>query len=159
LLTAVPNTLSPGQSANSVPRCPIDYSLDIFGDRWTLLVIRDLLFRGKRHFRDFSESPEGIASNILAARLKKLETSGLISRYPDPDNRRQVVYELTDKGIDLMPVLIEIVLWGAKHQIVTAAPKNALRRMRKDRDGFVRETTAALKARRSVAGRRGAREG
>jgi len=76
-------------------RCPIDFALDIFGDRWTLLVIRDLVFGGKRHFHELIESPEGIASNILAARLKKLEASGLISRHPDPENRRQVVYELT----------------------------------------------------------------
>jgi DNA-binding HxlR family transcriptional regulator len=140
------------------PRCPIDYSLDIFGDRWTLLVIRDLLFRGKRHFGEISESPEGIASNILAARLKKLEACGLVSRHPDPENRRQVVYELTDKGIDLMPVLIEIVLWGAKYHANTAAPKNVLRRLRKDRDGFVREMTAAIKARRSGLGRRTTKE-
>src|SRR6266508_3991593 len=77
--------------------CPIDYALDIFGDRWTLLVIRDLVFGGKRHFHEVIESPEGIASNILAARLKKLEMKGLISRHPDPENRRQVVYELESR--------------------------------------------------------------
>ncbi len=129
--------------------CPIDYALDIFGDRWTLLVIRDLVFAGKRHFREIIESPEGIASNILAARLKKLEARGLISRHLDPDNRRQIVYELTDKGVDLLPVLFEIVLWGAKHDPQTAAPKDRIRRMKADRQEMLRELTAALKARRT----------
>ena len=134
--------------------CPIDYALEIFGDRWTLLVIRDLMFRGLRHFREMIESPEGIASNILAARLKKLEGFGLIARYPDPDNRKQVVYELTDKGIDLTPVLIEIILWSGKHDADTVAPKEFLERARTDRKGLIRDTVAALKARRRKPGTR-----
>ncbi len=72
----------------------------------------------------------------------------MISRRPDPDNRRQVVYELTDKGIDLLPVLFEIVLWGAKHDAHTAAPKDKIKRMRADREGMLRELAASLKARR-----------
>ena len=94
--------------------CPIDYALDLFGDRWTLLVIRDLLFVGKRHFKELMESPERIASNILTARLKKLEERGLIERCADPDNRKQVIYTLTDKGRDLTPVLVELVRWGGR---------------------------------------------
>lgn len=128
--------------------CPIDYALDIFGDRWTLLVIRDLVFGGKRHFHEMIESPEGIASNILTARLKKLEAKGLISRHPDPVNRRQVVYELTEKGIDLIPILVEIILWGGKYDADTAAPKKMLQRMRRDREAMIREFAAAAKARR-----------
>jgi DNA-binding HxlR family transcriptional regulator len=128
--------------------CPIDFALELFGDRWTLLLIRDLVFLGKRQFGDLLESPEKIASNILAARLKKLEASGLISRHHDPDNRRKVIYELTDKGIELVPVLIEIVLWGARHATFCNAPKAYLQRMRKDRGALIRETTAALRARR-----------
>jgi DNA-binding HxlR family transcriptional regulator len=135
--------------------CPIDFSLDIFGDRWTLLLIRDLVFLGKRQFSDLLDSPEKIASNILAARLKKLEAGGLISRHPDPANRRKVIYELTDKGIELVPVLIEIVLWGARHAAYCNAPKVYLQRMRKDRAALIRETTAMLRARRraTLAGR------
>ena len=130
--------------------CPIDYALDIFGDRWTLLVIRDLVFMGKRHFREFSGSPEGIASNILASRLKKLEERGVISRKPDPKNRKQVVYELTEKGIDLIPVLIEIIRWGGSHDACTAAPKAFLDRMRNDRDRLIQETVDAVRKRRSA---------
>jgi DNA-binding HxlR family transcriptional regulator len=130
-------------------RCPIDFALDVFGDRWTLLVIRDLIFAGKRHFRELIQSPEGIATNILAARLKKLEASGIISRHPDPENRRQVVYELTEKGLDLLPILIETVLWGAKYDPKTGAPKGTISRMRNNRDEVVNEITAALKQRRA----------
>jgi DNA-binding HxlR family transcriptional regulator len=130
-------------------RCPIDFALDVFGDRWTLLVIRDLVFGGKRHFRELIQSPEGIATNILAARLKKLEASGIISRHPDPENRRQVVYELTEKGLDLLPILIETVLWGAKHDPKTGAPKSTISRMRNNRDEVVNEIAAALKQRRA----------
>ena len=127
--------------------CPIDYALDIFGDRWTLLVLRDLVFVGKRHFGEFIASPEGIASNILAARLRKLESCGLIARRPDPDNRRQVVYELTDKGLDLVPVMLEIIRWGGKHDANTAAPRSFLDRLEQDREAVVRETLAGLKRR------------
>lgn len=130
-------------------RCPIDFALDVFGDRWTLLVIRDLVFGGKRHFRELMQSPEGIATNILAARLKKLEASGIISRHPDPENRRQVVYELTEKGLDLLPILIETVLWGAKYDPKTGAPKSTISRMRNNRDEVVNEIAAALKQRRA----------
>lgn len=132
----------------SLSGCPIDYALDIFGDRWTLLVVRDLVFAGKRHFRQFSESPEGIASNILAARLKKLEQQGVISRRLDPENRKQVVYELTEKGVDLIPVLLEIIRWGGSHDACTAAPKAFLDRVRNDRDRVVNEVSAAVRQRR-----------
>ncbi|MBI4273962.1 MAG: helix-turn-helix transcriptional regulator [Rhizobiales bacterium] len=120
--------------------CPIDYGLGIFGDRWTLLVIRDLLFAGKRHFKQLMESPERIASNILTVRLKKLEEKGLISRSPDPDNRKQVVYELTQKGLDLTPMLIELIRWSAAYDPNTAVPKPILDRIAKDRAGFIKDT-------------------
>jgi DNA-binding HxlR family transcriptional regulator len=125
--------------------CPIDYALDIFGDRWTLLVIRDLVFGGKRHFREFIESPEGIASNILASRLKKLEHRGVISRRADPENRKQVVYELTEKGADLIPILLEIVRWGGTYDPDTAAPAAFVARIESDRAALIHEITEALR--------------
>ncbi len=106
--------------------CPISYSLDIFGDKWTLLVIRDLVFAHKRHFRELLSSTEKIASNVLADRLKRLEGCGIITRRPDPDSGRRVVYELTEKGIDLIPVLLEMARWGARHDAQTAAPHRAI---------------------------------
>lgn len=125
--------------------CPIDYGLDIFGDRWTLLVIRDLLFVGKRHFKQLMESPERIASNILTVRLKKLEEKGLISRSPDPENRKQVVYELTQKGLDLTPMLIELIRWSATYDPNTAVPKLILDRIAKDRSGLIKDTIMGAK--------------
>ncbi len=122
--------------------CPIDFALEIFGDRWTLLVMRDLLVRRKRHFREMMASDEGIASNILTLRLKKLEAWGLVERRPDPENRRQVIYSLTAKGIDLAPVLVEIAIWSAKHDSNTKVNKSYIRRARQDRAALAQETIA-----------------
>jgi DNA-binding HxlR family transcriptional regulator len=124
--------------------CPIDYALDLFGDRWTLLVIRDLLFVGKRHFKELMESPERIASNILTARLKKLEARGLIERRPDPDNRKQVIYTLTDKGRDLIPVLVEVVRWGGRHDPNTLVPKNVVARFARDNESLLAELRTCM---------------
>jgi DNA-binding HxlR family transcriptional regulator len=119
--------------------CPISYALDIFGDKWTLLVIRDLVFSRKQYFREFLASSEKIASNILADRLKTLEASGIVSRRPDPANARKIIYELTEKGKDLIPALLELVRWGAKHDAKTGAPLQFIRRIEKDREGFIAE--------------------
>ena len=124
--------------------CPISYSLDIFGDKWTLLVIRDLIFAHKRHFRELLSSTERIASNVLADRLKRLEACGIITRRPDPESGRRVVYELTDKGIDLIPVLLEMARWGATHDAQTAAPRDFVRRIDRDREGLIAEIKSAL---------------
>jgi DNA-binding HxlR family transcriptional regulator len=122
--------------------CPIDYALEIFGDRWSLIVLRDLLVRRKRHFREMMVSDEGIASNILAARLKKLEAWGLIARAPDPANKRQIVYAPTEKGKELTPVLVEIAIWSAKHDPNTKVNAGFIRRARRDREALARETVA-----------------
>ena len=124
--------------------CPISFTLDLLGDKWSLLVIRDLVFARKRHFADFLASPEGIASNILASRLKNLEASGILSRRADPDSARKVIYELTPKGIDLVPVLIDLISWGARHDPKTAAPEAFIKRIDEDRDGMIAEIRAGL---------------
>ena len=125
--------------------CPIACSLDILGDKWTMLVIRDMVFSRKRHFREFLESPEGIASNILTDRLKRLEESGIVARRPDSENARQVIYTLTEKGKDLIPALLELARWGAKHVARSVAPKNIVRRIKEDRDGLIEELKSSLK--------------
>ena len=102
--------------------CPISFSLDLFGDSWTLLVLRDLILHGKERFGEMLSSEEGIASNILAERLKRLEQSGIITRDKDPRDGRQVIYRVTDKGQTLAPVLLEIAAWGASHDAHTGAP-------------------------------------
>ena len=95
--------------------CPVSCALDILGDKWTLLVVRDIMFKRKHYFRDFLASPEKIASNILSDRLKKLEECKIVLRQRDPGNARRIIYTLTDKGLDLSPAILELLRWGAKH--------------------------------------------
>lgn len=126
--------------------CPISYALDFVGDRWTLIVLRDLMIVRKRHFREFLASNENIASNILAARLKLLEAAGMITRQRDPEHGRQVIYEPTAKALDLLPAILELVRWAATHDAKTAAPPAMVRRIAEHRDDVVREMRAAVAA-------------
>ena len=96
--------------------CPVSIALEKFGDRWSLLIIRDLMVRGLRTFKEFQESGEGIATNILADRLKKLEAAGIICSEVEETDGRRVNYRLTKKGIDLAPVMLELLIWGARHE-------------------------------------------
>lgn len=116
--------------------CPISIALEIFGDRWSLLIVRDLMFKGLRTFNEFASSDEGIATNILTDRLAKLEAAGILDKRPDPADARRVRYRLTEKGIDLAPALVEIVLWAARHED-TDAPTNIVRAMRSNRERFI----------------------
>ncbi len=113
-------------------------SLEIFGDRWSLLIIRDLMIRGFRTFREFRESGEGISTNILADRLRKLEASGIICSEAAQGDRRRVNYRLTEKGIDLAPVLLDVLIWGARHE-KTAAPCALIEKMEKHREKVLAE--------------------
>ncbi len=122
--------------------CPIALSLDVFGDRWTLLVLRDLLFRGKRRFSEFAAAPEAIATNVLADRLRRLEQDGVVARHHDPADGRRWLYRATEKGADLIPVLLEIVHWGTVHGGGARAPAEFARRLRADREGFIAELRA-----------------
>ena len=118
--------------------CPVGLSLDVIGDRWTLLVVRDLMVRGYRTFKEFQESGEGIATNILADRLEKLERSGLIEAESDPSDARRVYYRLTGKGIDLAPLMLELLLWGTRYEN-TSFPRAIIERVEQDREGFLNE--------------------
>lgn len=122
--------------------CPIAFGLDVIGDRWTLLVLRDLIITGKRHFRELAASPEGIASNILSDRLRRLEAEGMLRRYSDPDNARQLIYAPTQKALDLLPVLLELVRWGYAHDPQTAAPAAFVARVVDDRPALIAEILA-----------------
>jgi DNA-binding HxlR family transcriptional regulator len=95
--------------------CPINLSLEVFGDRWTLLVLRDMVFGGKRHFRELMRSEEGIASNILSDRLKRLLEEGMVTKADDPTHRQKNIYSLTEKAIDLVPVFAALGAWGSRH--------------------------------------------
>lgn len=118
--------------------CPIGIALDLFGDRWSLLIVRDLLFGGPRSYTQLAEGGEGIASNILSERLARLEAGGIIERRQDENDRRRVNYRLTAKGIDLAPVLVDMVVWAARHE-ETAAPPKTVRRFEREREEVLAE--------------------
>jgi DNA-binding HxlR family transcriptional regulator len=118
--------------------CPVSISLEIFGDRWSLLIIRDLMIRGLQTFREFQESGERIASNVLADRLQKLEAAGVITSEGAEADRRKVIYRLTEKGIDLAPVLLELLIWGARHE-ETALLCPLVEKIQRNRDRVLAE--------------------
>jgi DNA-binding HxlR family transcriptional regulator len=130
------------QPAQPRSHCPISFALDVVGDRWTLIVLRDLIIVGKRYFHELLASEEGIASNILTARLKLLEACGMVSRRPDPDNARQVIYEPTAKALDLLPTMVELARWGAMHDAQTAAPRGFVRQVERQRSRVIEEILA-----------------
>jgi DNA-binding HxlR family transcriptional regulator len=119
-------------------QCPISTALDIFGDKWTLLLIRDLLFNGKKTFGEFLDSEEKIATNILSDRLALLEMAGIISKKNDPDHGRKIIYSLTQKGIDLIPVLVEIIAWSERYHEVHPYAKEFARLLKKDKVGLIK---------------------
>ncbi|UOQ71586.1 winged helix-turn-helix transcriptional regulator [Hymenobacter cellulosilyticus] len=95
--------------------CPISTSLDVLGDKWTLLILRDMVFAGKSTYGQFLQSAEKMATNILADRLAGLEAQGIVSKAVATDKKSKFTYRLTEKGVDTVPILIELILWGAKH--------------------------------------------
>ncbi len=119
--------------------CPVSVSLEIFGDRWSLLIVRDMMVRGYRTFKEFQQSGEGIATNILADRLQKLEAAKIITAEAVETDGRSIHYRLTEKGIDLAPVLLELLLWGAQHE-ETGAPCAVMAEMAKNREAVLAET-------------------
>ncbi len=127
--------------------CPISTTLDILGDKWTLLIIRDLMFNGKRTYGEFLQSEEKIATNILADRLLILEKTGMVEKKAFPGNRVKNLYQLTLKGIDLMPILFEIILWGDKYSEVPERVHLLAGEIRKDKDGMIREVSKRLAGR------------
>jgi DNA-binding HxlR family transcriptional regulator len=124
--------------------CPISTALDIFGDKWTLLIVRDLMFKGKQSYGEFLNSEEKIATNILADRLQLLERSGIINKAADPSHGAKFIYKLSAKGIDLLPVLVEIILWSATHDVNTAADRQFVEEARDDKVKLLRKISLAL---------------
>lgn len=121
----------------------------MFGDRWSLLIVRDLMVRGNRRFREFQESGEGVATNVLADRLRKLEATGIIEAEVEGADRRKVNYRLTEKGIDLAPVLLELLIWGARHE-ETAAPCALISEMEVNREQVLAEVRRRWRERDST---------
>ena len=124
-------------------------SLEIMGDRWSLLIIRDLMVRGYKTFKEFEQAGEGIATNILADRLQKLEASGIVTSEDQQSDGRRRNYRLTEKGIDLAPVLLDLLIWGARHE-ETEAPCAVIAEMEKNREAVLAETRRRWQVRDST---------
>lgn len=129
--------------------CPVSASLEVFGDRWSLLIVRDLMVRGFRRFKEFQQSGEGIATNILAGRLRRLQQAGIVTAEVDDEDARAVNYRLTEKGIDLAPALLELLIWGSRHEYCEA-PCNVIEQMAKNREQVLAEVRRRWRERDST---------
>lgn len=124
--------------------CPISCTLDVIGDKWSLLIIRDVMLRGKMSYSEFLNSEEKIATNILVSRLSILEAEKILVKEVSPDNKSKYIYSLTQKGADLMPILIEMMDWGAKYN--KDCPRKELgKRIKKDKGAVIQELHDILK--------------
>lgn len=125
--------------------CPVGLSLDIWGDRWSLLIIRDIMFFDKHTYREFLESPEKIATNILADRLLHLEETGLIRKDVYPGSKSKFFYRLTDIGIDLLPMMVETQLWYDRHHLIKENHRKTVQYTKRNRTAFLKSMTRKLK--------------
>jgi len=125
--------------------CPISFSLDYLGDKWVLLILRDLIFTNKSSYGDFLASDEKIATNILADRLKLLEANRFIKIAVSPEKKNKFIYSLTEKGIDLIPVIVELMIWGSKYDSYEI--KGIVGKLKEDKEGTIREIKAKILAR------------
>lgn len=125
--------------------CPISSSLDIWGDKWSLLIVRDLLFSVQCTYGDFLKSEEKIATNILATRLQMLESTGIITKLDHPDSKAKVLYQLTQKGIDLLPIMIEIHLWADKYSTIPPERNAIIKELKNNKEVFLKSYTNQLK--------------
>ena len=119
--------------------------LEVFGDKWTLLIVRDLMFKGKSSYTEFLQSDEKIATNILAVRLKKLEENGIVKKSIAPNNRSKSIYSLTDKGKDLLPIMLEITAWSAKHDSVTNTPATFVEQLSSAKEAMISKILGNLR--------------
>ena len=106
--------------------CPINFGLEHFGDKWSLLVIRDLMFKGKRHYNEFFESEEKVSTSVLGDRLRQLEESGIISKGEDQVKKSRIKYSLTRKGIDILPFMVDMISWSGQYDKETEASDDFL---------------------------------
>ena len=117
--------------------CPVSSALDIIGDKWSLLIVRDLVFEGKNTYGQYLRGEEGIATNILADRLEWLEQAGIIMSKPHPDGRVKATFLLTPKGADLIPVIVDLVTWSDKYLEISPQAKQMAKAIRADRDAVI----------------------
>lgn len=134
--------------------CPVNYGLEAFGDRWALLILRDIVFRGKRTYREFLQSEEGFSTNILASRLHHLVEVGILQHEEDETDGRKGIYSLTEKGLDLIPLLFEMVSWSAKYDSRSEAKRIArlVELIRKDNRKISRKVKEQVKRGEAIVG-------
>lgn len=134
-------------SHRSNSTCPVTFALDTFGDKWSLLILRDMFFKGKHYYGEFLASAEKISTNILADRLGKLEGDGLLTKSRDLENSSKYRYALTQKGKDLLPLMLEMVTWSARYDpqarkngaVIDGAPEDLIQRAAEDRPALIAE--------------------
>lgn len=124
--------------------CPINFALEIFGDRWTFLIVRDIMFKGKHFYGEFLMSEERIATNILSDRLSLLEDKGIVGKSSDPTHKQKIIYTLTQKGIDLVPVLVEVIMWSAKYDKQSAVDAKFVKAVKRDKVGLISKISGRL---------------
>ncbi|MFC7624298.1 winged helix-turn-helix transcriptional regulator [Microlunatus sp. GCM10028923] len=130
--------------------CPINFGLETFGDPWTLLLVRDIVYFGKHTFNEFLASEEAIAPSVLSSRLEQLVAAGILSKDKDPSDRRRVAYHLTEPGLRLIPVLVEIADWGVDADPESGAPMDWVAAVRADKPKMIKRITEAVRQGRAV---------
>jgi len=127
-------------------KCATASALEIVGDRWSLLIIRDFIFVGRREYNDFLEIREGISTNILASRLAWLTDSGIFTKHQHPTNKKKYYYEITEKGFDLIPIIMDLAEWSWKHIPNAFSPPEIKKAFKKNRNDFIKEWNKKVKA-------------
>ena len=140
------------QVSKRAPRshCPINISLEVFGDTWSLLILRDIIYFGKKTYGEFLSSEEHIARNILADRLTQLQKKGLLAKHPHPTDQRKDIYDVTEIGLDVIPILLDMADWGAKYDHETAAPEEWLHLVQTRRSEVIARIRTTVQAGGSI---------
>ena len=124
--------------------CPVRFGMSQFGDKWSFLIIRDLMFKGRKYYHEFMEAGEGISTNVLATRLADLESNAIIAKARDPEKGSRYVYSLTEKGIELMPMMLAMMDWAEKYDAATEVPEEFINKLRSDQAGLERDLQRKL---------------
>ncbi|MCW8833008.1 MAG: helix-turn-helix transcriptional regulator [Colwellia sp.] len=124
--------------------CPVRFGMSQFGDKWSFLIIRDIMFKGRRYYNEFLEAGEGISTNILANRLADLEFNGLVSKHQDTIKRSKYIYRLTEKGIALMPMMLSMIDWSERYDEQTEVPAEFIKKLRESPEALQKELLEQL---------------
>ncbi len=125
--------------------CPINFGLEHFGDKWSLLILRDLMFKGRRHYNEFLSGPERVSTSVLRDKLKLLEIGGIVSKSQDNVKKSRIRYSLTEKGIRLLPFMVELILWSAQYDPDTVARPHYVAWAKRDREELINEESERLR--------------